>query len=165
MLPTEDYREIRLTNGELTKVDPADFEWLSQWTWCAYWHPRTRSFYAVRFPQKGVGRTTMHKLILDPPSGYEADHWNHDTLDNRRKNLRYATSSQQAQNRRRRSDNTSGYKGVTWFKKNQKWGVQIFVNKRNVFIGLFTDKELAARKYDEAALKYFGEFVDTNLQK
>jgi hypothetical protein len=164
----ESYREIPLTREQVTLVDVADYEWLTQWTWTAEWSDHTKSFYAVRKHTGEDGKTqriAMHNEILGISMPLRGDHISHDTLDNRRYNLRISTNSQNCQNRRRRTDNTSGYKGVSWFKKNSKWGVQIYVNRKNVFIGLFPEDQIieAALAYDKAALEHFGEFALTNF--
>jgi hypothetical protein len=110
----------------------------------------------------------MHNAIWeyynDPiPDGYTVDHINRDTLNNQLSNLRLATDSQQAQNRRLRSDNTSGYRGVGWNKGARKWRARITVDGKVIFIGDFADKEEAARAYDAAAIEHFGEFAVLNF--
>jgi hypothetical protein len=54
-------------------------------------------------------------------------------------------------------NNTSGYKGVCWVESNQKYRASIGVNYETILLGHFNVKEDAARAYNEAALKYFGE--------
>lgn len=151
----QSYRLIPLTQEKNAVVDVKDFEWLSQWNWHAYWDSHTKGFYAGR---RGVGKPIrMHAFIL----GCKCDHKNHDTLDNRRDNLRRCTSSQNAMNRRKRSDNTSGYKGVQRLGK--KWCVHVTVNRRQRHIGMFSSLEEDARAYDAAAKKYHGEFANLNF--
>ncbi len=88
------YRLIPLTQGQFAKVDPEDYDWLMQWKWCAAWDKKTRSFRAIR-SQYRTGRgpecIRMHREIMKAPKGILVDHGNHDTLDNRRFNLRKAT--------------------------------------------------------------------------
>jgi hypothetical protein len=60
-------------------------------------------------------------------------------------------------------NNTSGYRGVTWFQN--KWRASIKINSRRIFLGYFISKEDAARAYDRAALEYFGEFAVLNLPR
>lgn len=75
------------------------------------------------------------------------------------KNLRLATSAQNTQNSRIRSDNTSGFKGVSWTVKNRKWRAIITVEGRRISLGLFNSKEEAALAYRRAAQHHFGEFA------
>lgn len=93
----------------------------------------------------------------------QVDHINGDRADNRIVNLRLATHSENQQNRRRPSNNTSGHKGVSWIKRYQKWQATIRVGRRNINLGRFDTKEAAANAYGRAALKHHGEFAMLDL--
>lgn len=93
----------------------------------------------------------------------ETDHINGDRLDNRKENLRICTRVQNFQNMKMHIDNTSGFKGVSWDSEREKWISQIFTGGHTKFLGRFEDSEKAARVYDDAARKYFGEFARTNF--
>jgi hypothetical protein len=69
------------------------------------------------------------------------------------------TDSQQAMNRKIKTDNTSGVKGVSWFQRDSKWRAQIYVNGRLIFLGYFVSKHKASTAYRQAAKEYFGEFM------
>lgn len=92
------------------------------------------------------------------PSG-QLDHINGNPTDNRIANLRKARHKDNIRNSRRRSDNTSGFKGVCWHRKGGKWMSRIFVNGRGVYLGLFTDVGKAHAAYRAAAIQHFGEFA------
>ena len=66
------------------------------------------------------------------------------------------------QNRGLHRNNTSKFKGVSWLKAKEKWRAQIRVENNDIWLGLFSSPELAARAYDAAALKYHGSFACTN---
>lgn len=100
---------------------------------------------------------------MQPEDGFWVDHINGDTLDNRRSNLRLCTVSGNNHNRMKSKNNTSGYKGVSWLKQNQKWRAYIKVNSKDKHLGCYLDKEDAARAYDKAAKEYFGEFARLNF--
>jgi hypothetical protein len=100
----------------------------------------------------------MHKLL----TGWdETDHKNGNGLDNQRKNLRSATRPQNLWNKGRRSDNTTGFKGVT--KEAHGWRAVIKANGKRRHLGYFTSPELAARAYDAAAVEMHGEFARLNF--
>jgi hypothetical protein len=92
-----------------------------------------------------------------PPK--EIDHINGQPTDNRFTNLRAATVSENQMNKKMPINNTSGVKGVTWHERGKKWMASIGVNKRSIYLGLFTHLEDAAAAYERAAEKYFGEFA------
>jgi hypothetical protein len=96
------------------------------------------------------------------------DHANHNTRDNQRCNLRPCTPSQNQQNRvKQRNPTTSRYKGVFWQSYSRRtrrpWFAQIGVNGKKIRLGSFDKEKLAAQAYDEAAVKYFGEFAYPNF--
>lgn len=107
-------------------------------------------------------RYTAHRLAWlyvhgEWPIGM-LDHVNGVRTDNRIANLRLATQHQQNGNLRIRSDNKSGFKGVCWDKRQQRWRVTLC----GKHIGQANTKEEAARLYDEAARRVFGEFARPN---
>src|SRR5215472_16708878 len=149
----QSYKLIPLTQGQNAKVSTEDFEWLNQWNWHACWDHRMKCFTVRRHNHAKPKSVTMARQILGCEDGELADHVNHDTLDNRRKNLRKASSQQNCFNRKPAIDNKSKYKGVT--KNWNKWGAHI-MGKR--IIGNFSTPEEAAKAYDKKAKELFGEF-------
>lgn len=149
------YRLIPLTMRQNSIVDAEDFDWLSSFTWRAQWDSTTRSFYAM------TGRTpnakSMHRMILQCGDEEQGDHRNHDTLDNRRLNLRIATKSQNSQNRRVRIDNKTGCPGVHWHLG--KWQARITIKGKRVSLGHFSEKQNAIAAYRAAAPAVYGEFT------
>jgi hypothetical protein len=91
------------------------------------------------------------------------DHINGNKSDNRIKNLRLANFSENQLNRNRTSSNTSGHKGVSYHKHRKRWQALISVDGKNKFLGSFNTALEAADAYNEAALKYHGEFARTDL--
>jgi hypothetical protein len=108
----------------------------------------------------------MHNAIMgDPPApGLTVDHRDtYISLDNRRKNLRWASVAQQAWNQGRRVNNTSGFKGVSRDAHWQKWVAAICHDGADLRLGAFDTAEDAARAYDVAALRLYGDFACLNF--
>jgi hypothetical protein len=129
--------------------------------------------YKELFPDHYIapsGCIMMHKFIMNAPKGMCVDHINHNGLDNRRENLRICTYSQNSQNKRRRVDSRSGYKGVYQIseKYNVKKRFQAYIckpnlPKRKIVLGTYLTAEEAARVYDKKAKDLFGEFAELNF--
>ena len=115
-----------------------------------------------------------HRLILsrklgrDLVAGEDVDHVDGDTLNNRRSNLRLATRSQNNGNRRKGPKPTSSrFKGVSLHKakgcRRVFWAAYVTKDRHREFLGLFVEEEAAARAYDKAAARVFGEFALLNF--
>lgn len=87
------------------------------------------------------------------------DHANGSNSDNRWQNLREATMSQNIANAKRRTDNSSGFKGVSWDSRAKRWVAYINKNQRKRHIGTFHSPEEAHAAYVRAAKALFGEFA------
>jgi hypothetical protein len=160
-------RRLSLTQEQYAIVDEEDFDRVDVFEFFAVWEPNAHTFYAkstqaakVLFEKRG--QYTLAAMILNLPFGTLVDHANGNTLDCRKDNLRPATYQQNARNRRIRSDNKSGYKGVNRVSKNC-WRAYIFVDKKILYLGCFPTAILAAKARDVASLKYFGEFARLNF--
>lgn len=157
-------KEIPLTQGKVAIVDAADYDWLMQWKWCAYYHRGV--WYAMRAICKPTGShqcVHMHRAILNAPRHLQVDHINGDGLDNTRQNLRLCTNQQNSQNQGIAGNNTSGFKGVSYNKANRKWVAYIKLDGRRIHLGSFSSPQEAARAYDRKALELFGEFARPNF--
>ena len=86
------------------------------------------------------------------------DHIDQNPLNNRIENLRLATRSQNNMNRRC-GNNTSGFRGVSFHTKENRWRATIKVNKKAIHLGYFHTQEEAAKCFDSAVVKYHGEFA------
>ena len=154
--------EIPLTQGQVALIDDEDYDLVSQHKWCASWNKRTKSYYAVTKIIKPDGKQTtlrMHRLIMNAKKGEQVDHINHNTIDNQKENLRLCTGSQNSHNQGKRSNNTSGYKGVCRHKASGKWQAQISLSGKKIYLGNFATKEEAYEAYCKAALELHGEFA------
>ena len=152
--------KVPLTNGKFAIIDIDDFDIINKHTWSAFFSKQTNSYYAIAGTKRNGKNVSlkMHRMIMCAGKGDIIDHINHDTLDNRRCNLRICTHSENMRNRGKANTNTSGYKGVC--KKGSKWSARIGVDGERLYLGTFETKEEACSAYCEAALKYHGEFAN-----
>jgi hypothetical protein len=160
-------RKVSLTQEQYAIVDEEDFARVAAFAFCARWYPTSHGFYAgstqaalVMFGKDAA--YTLAAFILRLPLGTLVDHENGNTLDNRKSNLRPATYQQNAMNRRIRSDNTTGFKGVRKL-SSSSWQAYIFVEEKMKLVAITSCPKLAARIRDLFSLQYFGEFAKFNF--
>jgi hypothetical protein len=164
---TPETTAIQLTRGQETIIDVIDSD-LAEYNWYAL-KRRNHAYDAVRgIPNPDwkhqkleyLARVILSRKIERPLEYHEkADHINNNPLDNRRENLRLATVGQNNHNARRRKDNTSGFKGVSWGKREKKWVVHISIEGKSKYLGQFDDLQEAREAYKTASIKYHGEFA------
>lgn len=151
------------------KVDNEDYEFISKFSW--HLSPdnlkKPNNFYAytnIRKNDGTRGRISMSRLIMNQnyKNGMEIDHKNHDTLDNRKINLRICSKTLNRLNRKP-TKHSSKYKGVSWYPKYNKWASRINKNGKTIFLGYFEKEIDAAKKYDEVVKNYHGEYACENL--
>jgi hypothetical protein len=181
------WREIPLSNGiDVALVDEADFERCMERKWHAHWAHGRRYKYAscnitkIEAAKYGVNvrgeiterdangriaytRTTLHQFLKGRRPGYVLDHKNGNALDCRSANLRWATHRGNSANQTKRVDCSSTFKGVFWSKQHKGWVAQIRHIGEQSYLGKFENEIDAARVYDAAARRLFGEFARPNF--
>lgn len=157
-------KKIPLTQNQFALVDDEDYEYIRQWEWYAYRNKNECTWYAGRNSGKSPHqrRIQMHRAIINVPSNVVVDHWDRNGLNNQKYNLRPCTKAQNRQNSKKRTNNTSGYIGVTWRSDSKTWKSQIRVNGILISKSGFSDVKDAARYYNEMASFYFGDFAVLN---
>lgn len=156
-------KEIPLTKDKVALVDDGDFDWLTQWHWYC-----SGGKYAARRDYTKPGRPLvyMHRQVmgLEARQGraVQVDHGNHDTLDNRRSNLRVCSGSQNCRNQQPKGG-VSRFIGVA-----SRWDINRFrsyisFEGRQFHLGYYQNAEEAARVRDGVAFGLFAEFANLNF--
>lgn len=97
-----------------------------------------------------------------PKNNEIVDHIDRDNKNNKWENLRISDKSRNAINTKLYSNNSSGYRGVHWHNKHQRWVAKIAVKGKRLFLGEHRSKHDAATAYNEAAVKHFGDVAILN---
>jgi len=159
-------KEIPLTRGHVALVDDEDFERVNQHKWCVMFAKNNRK-YAVRMSTQVNGKrhvVYLHRFVLNLPrfcddeQRRDADHEDHNGLNNQKYNLRVATRSQNLHNKRKKVDASSKYKGVYFRKDINKWQAQIKIDKKQTNLGYFETEIQAAEAYKIAAKEHYKDF-------
>jgi len=167
------YCIIPLNHGLETVVDEEDYAYLSAFRWRA--HPGRYCWYAtsrtiVSSSPRKRRYVALHREIFARRgidiSGKHIDHKDRDGLNNRFSNLRIVTHRENNWNTKVREDNSSGYKGVHYHVPphgKPRWRARLQIDGKRLHLGLFQTAIEAAIAYNEAAIKYYGEFAALNI--
>ncbi len=153
-------REIPLTKGKVAIVDDEDYVRLAKYKWYS-----GSDGYARRCAwNKGDVKTIlMHREILNTGKGLSTDHINGDRLDNRKENLRICSRAENNRNQKKDIRSKFEYKGIKTENKGRTYWARISVNNKQIYLGSFPTQLQAAKAYDQAAIKYYGEFARLNF--
>ena len=139
-----------------------------KYSWSVKMHPINKEWYAFTKVVKydGSKSTTMMQSFLLNTNGsnIHIDHINHDTLDNRKCNLRISSVSENLHNRKGKNiTNKSGYRNVCWVERESVWLVTLRVNGKVARLGKFDDVDEAVQYAKEMRKKYYGEFAGEGI--
>jgi hypothetical protein len=145
-------------------IDTSLYDSIKGFRWSAYKAIRGKTYYAKTAVRKTDGQqTTLYMQNFVFPDAEEIDHKSGDGLDNRRENLRPATHSGNMANRKKIKNTSSRFIGVHWRNDVKKFRAYISLNKKRIDVGHFDDEIEAAKKRDEKAREFFGEFAALNF--
>lgn len=127
-------------------------------------HPQAKTMYVRLKDNRYMHRAIMERVLGRTLKRTEkVDHINGNGLDNRRENLRVVTHSQNLANRSITKKTANRFKGITQCKRTGHWQAKIMVNYKTIYLGTYKTDEDAAKKYDWAAICYFGDNAKLNF--
>ena len=159
-----DMKEISLGGlggNHVALVDDEDYEELIAYSWGAI--KIFNNIYA-RCTNGKYRNKTMHRVVTRFALP-RIDHKDRNGLNNQKDNLRSATRSQNSWNRGPIKNSKSGFKGVTWNKREGCWQVITSIAGKYQWLGYFKDPIEAAMAYDAATVKIHGDFACPNFPK
>jgi hypothetical protein len=162
---------IPLTKGQFAQVDDKNYNWLTQWKWCALKSPTSKTYYAVRGTSIGGKQVMilMHRLIMNTPIGMDCDHIDHNGLNCLEENMRNCSHRKNSMNKSPHRGGSSKYLGVCKRIRQNKNGinisfsVQVETGGKYIHVGIFKDEIVAARSYDQKAKELFGDYANLNF--
>lgn len=149
------YMRCTLYNGHSFIFDAKDYAKVKPLKWVYM-----RGYFKAALHGKEVW---LHRHILHVDGNKVVDHINGDRSDNRKQNLRIVTQRQNTWNAGISKSNTTGYKGVYFDSGRKRYSAKIGVSGTYHFLGRYQTVEEAAIAYNEAALRYFGEYARINV--
>lgn len=146
---------VKLPNTDREMITDQDiWEKAKKYHWCFNCH-----YYAIGWINELKRQVMFHVFAFpDCPYGMVHDHIDGNGLNNTRENIRFIYQNDNCKNRSLSSNNRSGCSGVSWSKDKRKWRACITINRKNIHLGYFSDKEEAISARQQAESKYFGEF-------
>jgi len=162
-------KELILSSGETSFVDDDVFKMISKHSWICRTRVGDQKKYASRTIHLGKSggkrKTTvlyLHRFILGlTDASKTVDHIDGNGLNNCRSNLRICSQKDNAKNVHIRAVSQSGYKGVRR-SASGKWYAMISSDHVTRYLGSFLSKTSAAIAYNNAAIKFHGEFAQLN---
>ncbi len=146
-----DVLRIHTTNGDVILADAEDYDKLKDHSWTV-----SNNGYAVSRINKKLVR--MHRLLLGAENTKDViDHRNFDKLDNRKSNIRICSQKDNARHVRVKN-NSTGHKGIR-LTQHGKYAARIMVDRKEIWLGSYSNIEDAIAARNKAELQYFGEFA------
>ncbi len=159
------WRYITIHPNTKIKIDSEDFEKVNQHSWRVTKGSTGRLRVVTSFRTKaGVRSVTLGKFLMNPPKGKQVyPRRFNDGLDYRKHNLLVCSlKERQRLLPKNRTATSSAFRGVSFIKKQKKWRAAIEVKGSTINLGNFRSEVEAAKAYNIAAKKFFGEMSYQN---
>lgn len=157
-----DYYRVTTNQGKDFLIDKDDYELVSSYS---SWYINDNGYVQGYYPGScNHGHTLLHRLVMGvtvKEGDVYVDHIHHNTLDNRKSELRIVTNSQNNMNTGLRSNNTSGYTGIRKMSINgkTKWEAHVWQKGKYIHLGEFWNLEDAIKARIQGEEKYYGEYA------
>ncbi|WP_338433251.1 HNH endonuclease [Clostridium tyrobutyricum] len=146
---------IILNNGEKFRISTESLNKVTPYTWCT-----EGNGYAM---SRTFGKAVkLHRIITGASKAEIVDHIDGNVKNNTLYNLRICKKQQNEFNTKIRSDNTTGFKGVSYDKRRNKYRSYIVYYGKQISLGQYKYKLDAAKAYNRKALELFGKFARLN---
>jgi len=155
--------EVIFDKNNLEKIINFKYRWhVKRYNQIDGYYVEATEYLGTLFGKPQYKTVLLHRFLLNASEEEVIDHKNHNPLDYRISNLRKCSDLLNLKNRRKKnSNNTSGYRNVTWM--SGYWRVQVQVNGKNkIFDEKFEDVDLAGEFAEEMRKKYYGEYAGKN---
>lgn len=153
----ENHVRCTVKSGRSFLIDYKDFHLVRSFRWSV-----SREGYVLGYVPGGKN-IKLHRLLMGAKPGEVVDHVNGNPADCRRANLRITTQRQNTYNTKLPKSSTTGYKGVCFDKRKNRYMAHIHPNRTMVFLGYYEKPEEATVAYDKAASFYFGKYARLNF--
>ena len=156
--------EVLIDLDDLEKLKELDL------SWHVGWMPEIKDYYVMATDRsetingKRIQKTRyLNVVVTNSPKGTKVDHIYHNTMDNRKRNLRIIDDLRNIKNRKsKNSNNKSGYRNVCWIENDKAWVVQLQVEGVNTKLGKFKDVDEAGVFAEQMRNEIYGEYAGNN---
>ena len=157
------YMEIYVGNKQFAKIDVEDYDKVKGYWWSLSTKRGFTQYAQAHSSHDSKSRLhlSMHRVILGLTDTGLVDHINGDGLDNRKSNLRIATTQENAFNQKS-NRGSSKFKGVSFRKDNNLWRAYVTKDGKRTYLGDHATEIDAAMAYNKAASQLFGEYARLN---
>lgn len=145
-------------------IDLEDYDKIKNYKWYVKKDHYSGCFYVSSHDLTTKNKKTIkiHRIIMNAKKNQIVDHINHNTLDNRKSNLRICTHQENMRNTKKHKKTSSKFKGVSFHSRDKIYSVYITIDKKMKYLGSFKNEIDAAKCYNKHALEKFGQFAHIN---
>jgi hypothetical protein len=156
-------KEILLSKGMTARVCTCHYDIVKDFKWhCTGMGYAARTLWDKANKRSG-GMQYLHRVIASTPKGMGTDHINGNKMDCMCWNLRIVDQKQNVYNTGLNRRSTSGYKGVSFMKKEKRYRAYICIERIQKHLGCYKTAEEAALAYNEKAIELWGPYARLNI--